>query len=429
MSTRVDPLTFVWGVAVGFLLGAATLTVLISNNASQISSPPLRNVEIETRRALLADPRTIAPKPTSTEEGPVRYVHVGNMCRCDSGLLGIPGPIIADGYDTEVIQQPSLATGNHAKHFVQHTSVGGCSCMKSIGRYRGETTTDMFLKKLEPNCPPLLSDSKYDWENMPDLGVEETLPIFVGVLSYQSPLSLNATLHNWLDHDFLRRIRARDTFVQFNHRSQMDDQILMDFREAMRQRDREPLLTPLGSTEQNLHPGLAISDMCRRAESHPEGHPNGENLLVFLEKDWNLYNEPNAEPRNLEHMFRGINALAQRGVPLIRLKPKRPEVSSDQTWPCPAQGYPFECTRAHQHRWSNQPIVISCKWFLRYLEPFALLNDPIMYGCREGFQEKGYCDWEEAMQDGRIAWTNSQWVMAFLHDGRHRMFFHREVDG
>eukprot|EP00581_Thalassiosira_minuscula_P015292 CAMPEP_0183719858 /NCGR_PEP_ID=MMETSP0737-20130205/12633_1 /TAXON_ID=385413 /ORGANISM="Thalassiosira miniscula, Strain CCMP1093" /LENGTH=162 /DNA_ID=CAMNT_0025949619 /DNA_START=32 /DNA_END=516 /DNA_ORIENTATION=+ len=162
MSIRVDPLTLVGVFAAGFLLGVATLSLLTSNHNNviqfQLSSPPTRNIEIESRRDLLVDPRTIDPKPTiigpSTEEGPVRYVHVGNMCRCDSGLLGIPGPIIADGYDTEVIQQPSLATGIHAKHFVQHTSVGGCSCMKSIGRYRGETTTDMFLKKLEPNCPP-----------------------------------------------------------------------------------------------------------------------------------------------------------------------------------------------------------------------------------------------------------------------------------
>eukprot|EP00581_Thalassiosira_minuscula_P028330 CAMPEP_0183757118 /NCGR_PEP_ID=MMETSP0739-20130205/5515_1 /TAXON_ID=385413 /ORGANISM="Thalassiosira miniscula, Strain CCMP1093" /LENGTH=78 /DNA_ID=CAMNT_0025994471 /DNA_START=141 /DNA_END=375 /DNA_ORIENTATION=+ len=46
---------------------------------------------------------------------------------------------------------------------------------------------------------------------------------------------------------------------------------------------------------------------------------------------------------------------------------------------------------------------------LRYLEPFALIDDPIMYGCWKGMQQKQYCDWEEALKDGRIAWSNSQW--------------------
>ena len=70
-------------------------------------------------------------------------------------------------------------------------------------------------------------------------------------------------------------------------------------------------------------------------------------------------------------------------------------------------------------------MVVSCQWFLRYLEPFALLNDPIMHGCRAGMQEGEYCDWEEAMQDGRIAWSGSQWVIANLDFD---LFFHHEVD-
>ena len=53
-----------------------------------------------------------------------------------------------------------------------------------------------------------------------------------------------------------------------------------------------------------------------------------------------------------------------------------------------------------------------------------------MTGCGRGFQSTGYCDWEEAMQDGRIAWTNSQWVIAHIshHQDRPRLFVHKEVD-
>ena len=43
-------------------------------------------------------------------------------------------------------------------------------------------------------------------------------------------------------------------------------------------------------------------------------------------------------------------------------------------------------------------------------------------------QENGYCDWEAAMQDGRIAWTNSQWVMANIAGPKGKLFFHKEID-
>ncbi len=269
----------------------------------------------------------------------------------------------------------------------------------------------------------------YSWEAMPDLGVEETLPVFVGVLSYQAPLSLDHALRNWLDNDMFRRINAQDTFVQLNHRSEKDDEILQAFQEDMAKRDQVSPLTVLGSPTDNKHPGLAISDMCRRAESHPNSHPNGENILMFLEKDWNFQENSIGDlPGELEALFRGINAHVQRGVHYIRLKKRSKEVHDAKTWKCPSQGFPFECTTSHQHRWSNQPLVVDCKWFLRYLEPFALLDDPIMYGCREGFQEAGYCDWEEAMQDGRVAWTNANWVVANLAVPKARMFYHHEVD-
>ncbi|KAL7531498.1 hypothetical protein ACHAXR_004077 [Thalassiosira sp. AJA248-18] len=364
-------------------------------------------------------------------EGSIRDVHVGSMCRCASGLLAVPGPMVEYGYDTQIIQSPSKATGSdHTKHFIMHGSEGGCDCKKNTRKSNfAEQTSDMFLHDLKRKCPEPQSETKYLWEEMPDLAVEESLPIFAGVLSFESPLSLNGTLYNWLQHDLFRRANVQDVMVQLNHRSQLDDEILQAFQETQIIRNQQIPMTIMGSPEENLHPGLAISNFCRRAEAHPNSHPNGENLLLFLEKDWNLYNVQGGH--DIEGLFRGVNAHAQRGVPYIRLKPnllQKPHPEQGINWKCPSQGYPFTCTTAHQHRWTNTPSVISCKWFLRYMEPYALLDDPIMYGCRPGFQENRYCDWEEALQDGRVAWTNSQWVIAHVAYPVHRWFFHQEVD-
>ena len=80
----------------------------------------------------------------------------------------------------------------------------------------------------------------------------------------------------------------------------------------------------------------------------------------------------------------------------------------------------------------EQPAVLKvrCDWFLRYLEPYALLalEDPIYTGCRPSFQESGYSDWEECLQDGRIAWTESQWILANLEGPFVGSFQHREID-
>ena len=49
-------------------------------------------------------------------------------------------------------------------------------------------------------------------------------------------------------------------------------------------------------------------------------------------------------------------------------------------------------------------------------------------GCRPSFQESGYSDWEECLQDGRIAWTESQWIVASLEEPFTRSFEHKEID-
>lgn len=420
---------------VGYVMGMATIQLFDAfdnANVNEFLSSDRRALRVQVSDAdalaFETDNGLLPSVPQTSSEDSTRDVHVGTMCRCPSGLIPVPGPLVVDDeFDTQVVQPPSLATGIHAKHFIQHSSSEGCRCVeRSRMNPSAETTTDMFMKLMRPKCQHLPSPN-YQWETMPDLGVEETLPIFVGVLSYESPLSLNATLHNWLDHDFFRRINSRDVFVQLNHRSEIDDLILQEFQQEQQSRGQESPLTALGSPTDNLHPGLAIADMCRRAEAHPSSHPNGENLLMFLEKDWALRDGPGDLPQlRLEKLMRAVNALVQRGVNFIRLKPKTKEVSPDKMWGCSSQGFSFECTTARQHRWSNQPMVLRCDWFLRYLEPFALMNDPIMTGC--GQTKTGYCDWEEALQDGRVAWSESQWVVATLAQGDHRMFVHHEVD-
>ncbi|KAL7532133.1 hypothetical protein ACHAXR_004460 [Thalassiosira sp. AJA248-18] len=282
----------------------------------------------------------------------------------------------------------------HAKNFVLHPSDEGEACKCEEDSPFAHVTKDKYLSGFNSHkqCPPQSVPGKYDWNEMPDLGVEP-LPLFLGVLSYNN---------------------AQDVFVQLNKRSEKDDEVLNEFQ---------------GAPDENLNPGLAISKFCRAAEAHPNSHPNGENLLMFLEKDWHLFDGP--QTARLEVLMNSINALTQRGVPYIRLSPPaiNSNIKESTRWPCPSEGVPWICTPAHAHRWTNTPLVVDCSWFLRYMEPYALLNDPIMFGrCRPGFQESGYCDWEEAMQDGRVAWSNSNWVVASMLGPRPKFFTHVEVD-
>ena len=169
--------------------------------------------------------------------------------------------------------------------------------------------------------------------------------------------------------------------------------------------------------------------MCYCAKSVKSGVITSEKLL-FLEKDWTIRTQ-NESKHTLEDIFFSANALLQRGVDVVRLK--RPFKETDQTemWDCPANGVHWKCATSHLQRWSNQPIIIRCDLFLRYLEPFALLSivDPIMRACNREFGDPNYCDWEAAMQDGRVAWTNSQWVVANAGDQNHIYFEHEEIDG
>ena len=426
-DSRFSTAILVCGV---FLLG-----VLYGSHSSSNSS----------NNAVTTFPFNVAATLKSTTP---RDVHVGSMCRCGSQKVPMPDvnkellslyhqvpknplDMSIGGQDTRVIQPPSKATGSDPKRFLHHP-VEGCQCFDGDGRIMPEPTSDQFMSKLSrdyflrPNnqCQESEAESQFNWDQMPDFGVED-LPIFVGVLSFKSPLSLNNTLHNWLKHDLFHRIAAQDVMVQLNHRSQEDDEIMYDFQKKLN--NRHPM-TILGDEEENLHPGLAISNFCRRAEQHPSSHPNGENLVLFLEKDW-IIPDGSGKLFYLESIFRSAIALSQRGVPYVSLRSS--QVDGSKSWRCPAEGIGWRCTTAHQHRWTNHPVLISCNWFLRYLEPFVLLNDPIMYCGSSSVHRKrnGYCDWEEALQDGRVAWTNSHWVMAHLgNTGCGPLFVHHEVD-
>ncbi len=287
-----------------------------------------------------------------------RDVHVGSMCRCGSEKVPIPDvnrELIskyqqvpknpahvtgARGQDT-VIQPPSKATGSEPKRFL-HYPVEGCQCFGGDARIKPQTTADKFMSGLSRDyflrpanqCQESEAASQFDWDHMPDFGVED-LPIFVGVLSFRSPLTLNNTLHNWLKHDLFRRIGAQDVMVQLNQRSQKDDEMINDFQQKLN--NRHPM-TILGSEEENLHPGLAISNFCRRAEEHPSSHPNGENLVLFLEKDW-IIPDDSGKLHYLEALFRSAIALSQRGVPYVSLRSNQVR---NGMWNCQAEGVGWE---------------------------------------------------------------------------------------
>ncbi|KAL7472605.1 hypothetical protein ACHAXS_012968 [Conticribra weissflogii] len=344
------------------------------------------------------------------------------MCRCPSGDLPNSTTVAEIGSDTFINQPASMATGmRQSKHFIMHRSLD-CECIKNsnhatrspddfLKRYLGQRIDD---KEYCRNPHP----SNFTWDQMPDFGVEQDLPLFIGVLSYESPQSLAAALDNWHETDLFQKSKARKIFVQLNHRSSRDDDVIRNFQAKFPKNDS---IVPLGSPVENINVGSAIGKFCRKAETISN---SPDNRLLFLEKDWHV----TIKARDgLSSLFRSINALSQRGVPMVRLMDPLPEVrrKASLKWNCPALGVPWVCTVAHQQRWTNFPSVIDCKWYLRYLEPFAMMDDSIMYGCRRGFQDSRYFDWEEAMQDGRIAWSESQWVIA---NAPSSVFVHHEVD-
>ena len=353
-----------------------------------------------------------------------RDAHISSMCRCPTGLVPVPTAnqdikaiyqtvpksnlLEGRNLDASVIQPPSKATGNYHKRFIHHP-LQNCECREDDGRLKPTRTVDQKLKKISrqffhDTCAgdnPVV-ESKTNWDQMPDFGVEDK-PIFAGVLSYESPLSLNNSLHNWLDSDLFRRIAAQDVFVQLNHRSDSDDEVVNAFQRN-KLNGRHPM-TVTGSPEENLHSGRAVSKFCRMAEQHPSSHPNGENLLLFLEKDWIIPDGAIGKQNDqLEEIFRSAIALSGRGVPYIGLRPSTVESNPRKHWNCAAEGVPWQCANSHNHVWTSRPGVIDCSWFLRYFEPYAL---------NTSCDHEASCNWMAASQ-----WKNSEWVLAHL--SRHK---------
>jgi len=390
--------------------GANTLA---ADQASKLADTKAsRSVAVEPLQAEPKLARNDHEQPGSAaSSSAVELTIVQSMCRCNSGNMPITHSTdaISGLQVTNISQEASLALGGVKRTFLHRKTT--CECRQGFG----EGTEDPYLSRVQNSyCSPSPADSNMQWSSLPDFGVQQKLPLFLGVLSYKSPKSLHAALNNWQQHG-LPSIGLAGTFVQLNARSAQDDAVLAKFNASFN-------FTVSGNPSENVHPGLAIARFCRAAEQSPMGHPGGENLLLFLEKDWQISRQ---KKEDLGSIFHSVNTLVQRGVTYVRLSEKLSKTS----WQCDAEGLAWDCVLAHQQRYTNLPSVLRCDWFLRYLEPFALIQDSIMFGCRRDARKRRYFDWEEAMQDGRIAWSHTQWVVANMRrEGRSSLFKHVEVD-
>eukprot|EP00549_Striatella_unipunctata_P008682 CAMPEP_0118677098 /NCGR_PEP_ID=MMETSP0800-20121206/2428_1 /TAXON_ID=210618 ORGANISM="Striatella unipunctata, Strain CCMP2910" /NCGR_SAMPLE_ID=MMETSP0800 /ASSEMBLY_ACC=CAM_ASM_000638 /LENGTH=251 /DNA_ID=CAMNT_0006572713 /DNA_START=210 /DNA_END=965 /DNA_ORIENTATION=- len=248
---------------------------------------------------------------------------------------------------------------------------------------------------------------------MPDYGVEERLPMFMGVLSYHSPQSLNSSLYNWREYLFPNMVWLDGMFVQLNERSKQDDEV-MDEHIPHIPAD----VTVTGDPEEDTHPGLTIANFCRAAEKQTG---RSENLLLYMEKDFQV---DQAFVEELRESMESVHVLSQRGVNYIRLTSPVGDGRS-LMWSCSALNTTWHCTPSGRHRWSNLPSVIRCDWFLRHLEPFALVTDTSYNNCDRRHPDSSYINWEHVLRDGRVEWVNNQWVVAH---SKQDLFRHVEVD-
>ena len=187
--------------SIGLLLGISFNQRGSGNNIKDINSREENNDHnIQNRQLLsefglstqsLRDPKSISARDIQPL---VRDVHVGTMCRCPSNSMPIPGQMSENGIDTNIHQPPSLATGNQYNHYIVHpptSEENGCTCIQDS--IYAETSTDEYLKQISQDfyndrCPASEQAyvSNYNWNTMPDFGVEESLPVFLGELSYES---------------------------------------------------------------------------------------------------------------------------------------------------------------------------------------------------------------------------------------------------
>lgn len=233
-------------------------------------------------------------------------------------------------------------------------------------------------------------------------------------------LSLSAGLLNWKETLFAPEVASqfKGFFLHLNNLSGADDAVAQPIARIIRERGLQVKITG-GLSNENV--GKVISDQCRLAERSEHSHPRGENILLWLEKDWHW----RIDVYGLDHLNDVINSareILQRGVVKLDM---RPSGTRNISWPCRGQNVTWKCAPGFQYHNMNSPMLIRCDWFLRYFEPYALFDEPVMLAYGRTGKKRKYYDWEEAGMDGRIEWVNSNWI---LGASQQRLFQHVELN-
>ena len=345
-----------------------------------------------------------------------REVVVETQCRCNSNRCFSKGETTAV-MATNVTQPASLATGP-PKTFSK--AVRPCSCQNG----HCNVEVGYFLQGMEQRYSKSVAHearSGTPWAEIPDFGNERDLPVFVGALSFMSPLSLGAGLQNWKETFFSPQVASqfKGFYLHLNNRSPADDAVVEPFARHLRDMGLPVAITG-GSGNDNV--GKVIADQCRLAEQSERSHPRGENILLWLEKDWHW----NAGKYGLDVLNDKIDSareVLQRGVVKLNMRPAgRPKI----TWPCRGQNVTWRCSPGFVFHNMNSPMLIRCDWHLRYFEPYALFNEAVMMAHGRAGKKRKYFDWEEAGMDGRIEWINSNWILGASQEGD--LFRHVELN-
>lgn len=346
-----------------------------------------------------------------------RTVIVENMCRCGPHRCPIKGTSLHT-HPAGVTQAASLATGAPRTFYV---NVRECVCADGPCN----VFVDGILRGVEERYAFAVASParRKAWHNIPDFGREQHVPVFVGALSFKTPQSLDAGLHNWNRTFFAPSVisQFQGAFIHLNGRSQRDDAVVAPFAAHWTQQGLPVHVTGSGDVNDNV--GKVIADQCRLAEQSSASHPNGENIMLWLEKDWHW----NLDEHGLNIINNIINSsreLLQHGVVKLNLRP--PPLTPTLGWPCAGQEVLWRCAPGFLFHNMNSPMLLRCDWFLRYFEPDALYNNDAILAYGRTGHKRAYFDWEEAGQDGRIEWVNSHWILgASVVDG---LFSHVEVN-
>ena len=344
-------------------------------------------------------------------------VVVETQCRCNPNRCFSKVETQA-AIATNITQPASLATGP-PKSFskaVRPCSCGDGQCNVGIG-------TPAFLEVETRYSKSVAHEARSatPWAEIPDFGNERDLPVFVGALSFMSPLSLGAGLQNWKETFFSPQVASqfKGFYLHLNNRSRADDAVVEPFARHLRDMGL-PIAITGGVSNDNV--GKVIADQCRLAEQSEHSHPRGENVLLWLEKDWH-WNVGGHGLDVLNDKIDSAREVLQRGVVKLNMRPAgRPDI----TWPCQGQNVTWRCSPGFVFHNMNSPMQIRCDWHLRYFEPYALFNEAVMMAHGRTGKKRKYFDWEEAMADGRVEWVNSNWILGASQEGD--LFRHVELN-